>query len=155
MIRAPTIEQAVIRLPWGLLEVFPTDSHHPCRQNGTADRFCAWAGRSGRRYIFSVLTLDAAASETAVRLPSKAIVLLVRRPAAGRRRVLWAERIETEGEMAAVVEAATEQAGAAENEIHLHVGTVEEQARRAAFADLAFPAPGAVGVPIGLLRLAG
>lgn len=141
MIRAPGTEQVVIRPSWAFRDA--PQRGLPSLLEGlsgtaVADRFCAWAGRSGRRYIFSVFALDAQADAASVPLARNAIALMVRRPAQGSRRVVWAERIETEETVAAVRRAAA-QAGPEGREIHLHFLSVEPGERRAAFADLALP----------------
>lgn len=160
MIRAPDLDQAVMQLPRAMLGALsvPDSPDRPVRGlsgRGAADRFCAWAGRSGRRYIFSVFTLGPDLGSTAVPLAPKAIALIVRRPAAGPRRVLWAERTETEDGTAAVMRAAAEQGGPEATEIHLHLLAIETEARRAAFADLAFPRLHSAEPRRDLLRLAG
>lgn len=160
MIRAPTTEQAVTTLPWRVHDASPCGGRSSplagLSGSAVADRFCAWVGRSGRRYIFSVFGLGPQATATSLPFARNAIALMVRRPAVGARRVLWAERIETEGTVAAVRRAAASaQAGPEASEIHLHFLSVEIGERQAAFADLAFPRldPGeSCGV---LLRLAG
>lgn len=148
MIRASNLEQTVVMPPWALLNASrhaasPDQRVRGLSGGGAADRFCAWAGRSGRRYIFSVFALGS----DAIPLAPKAIALLVRRPATGPRRVMWAERLETEDRAAAVMRAAAGQAGPEASEIHLHVLSVELEARRAAFADLAFPCLNSAGQP--------
>ncbi len=161
MIRASDFEQAVIMPPWALLDASrraesPDPPIRDLSGSGAADRFCAWAGRSGRRYIFSVFALGPIPlAPRTFALAPKAIALMVRRPATGPRRVVWAERLETEDAAAAVMRAAAGQAGPEASEIHLHVLSVEPEARRAAFADLAFPRLGSTERPESLLRLAG
>lgn len=143
MIRALTGDQAVTP-PWMLRDVTGREGRvHPLAGlsgSAVADRFCAWAGRSGRRYIFSVFAIDRQVEAAALPLARHAIALMVRRPAAGSRRVLWAERIETEEAVAVVRRAAmAAQAGQESSEIHLHFLSVEAGERQAAFTDLAFP----------------
>lgn len=159
MIRAPGNEQVVIRPAWAFRDApewgLPS-SLEGLSGTAVADRFCAWAGRSGRRYIFSVFALDAQADAASVPLARAAIALMVRRPAQGSRRVVWAERIETEETVAAVRRAAAAaQAGPEGHEMHLHFLSVEPGERRAAFADLALPRLEPAEPRGVLLRLAG
>ncbi len=104
---------------------------------GAADRFCAWAGRSGRRIVFSVVGLDPEA--LAVDLPLGSIVLAVRRGRPGGRKVLWAENLSDDAVRAAVRSAAAVLAAEGECELHLHAAAIDAAARRAIIADLAFP----------------
>ena len=157
MIRVPNLEQPALATPWpmlaaGLCPGTPDRSLREPSGRGPADRFCAWAGRSGRRYVFSVFALGSDAA--AVPLVPKTIALMVRPPVAGPRRVLWAERIETEDDVAAIMRAAARQADRETAEIHLHALSIETEARRAAFVDLAFPAADLAEQPSGF-RLAG
>lgn len=160
MIRAPSLEPAIDMPPWAVLDTVrraasPDDPLRTLSAGSAADRFCAWAGRSGRRYIFSVFALGPSARAVTLPLAPQSIALMVRRPATGPRRVLWAERMETKDGVAAVMQAAARHAGPEPSEIHLHVVAIEAEARQAAFADLAFPLLVPVEPESGLLRLAG
>lgn len=110
------------------------------RGGGGADRFCAWAGRSGRRVIFSVMKLDPGRCADALPADARLIALAVRRDLSqgARRRVLWATALDGHGDDAAVRSAVEGLASGGDAEIHLH-WLLEEEGSETLLADLGFP----------------
>jgi hypothetical protein len=102
--------------------------------SSAADRFRAWTGRSGRRYVFSVYRIEAGLD----RIPTEAaaVVIAVERVGGGARRLLWADhtggcaKTFMRGER---VTALLRQAGF---EIHLHLLAADEAERRSIVSDL-------------------
>ncbi len=94
------------------------------------ERFCAWRGRSGRRYVASIYGFDDCPDYEHV------VALAVRRDADGRRAVLAAIDLGAFPIMAMGGEAMTAARAAGANEAHLHLLAETGAARAAAIADL-------------------
>ncbi|WP_297296951.1 hypothetical protein [uncultured Methylovirgula sp.] len=101
-----------------------------------AERFHAWLGRSGRRYICSVFPVDRRDSEGGLPDFAEAIVIAVKADAAGQRRVVGFCQCEHgAGPVArhAFVSAAI---AAGAQQWHVHLLTADPQKRRAAIEDI-------------------
>jgi hypothetical protein len=112
-----------------------------------SERFHAWRGRSGRRYICSVFPVDRRDSEAGLPDFAEAIVIAVKTDAFGQRRVVGFCQCEHgAGPVArhAFVSAAI---AAGAQQWHIHLLTADPQKRRAAIEDieaLCQPAGGAL-----------
>jgi hypothetical protein len=102
-----------------------------------AERFHAWRGRSGRRYICSVFPVDVRDGEAGLPDFAEAVVIAVKMDAAGQRRVVGFCQCEYgAGPVArhAFVSAAV---AVGAQQWHVHLLTADPQKRRAAIEDIA------------------
>lgn len=117
-----------------------TGRAHPLeglRGSGLADRFCAWAGRSGARSIFSVIALDGMVRLEDLPLGACMIVLGVRRQA-GQRRVLWSAAVPAGGPTATLRLEVAALMAMGDGELHLHLLAAHPAERNAIVTDLGF-----------------
>lgn len=100
------------------------------------ERFHAWRGRSGRRYICSVFPVDQRAADAGLPEFAEAIVIAVGEDIGGERRVVaflqceyGANALARQAFVAAAVKAGAQQ-------WHVHLLTADPQKRRAAIEDI-------------------
>ena len=101
--------------------------------SGLADRFRAWQGRSGRRYVFSVFRMGCGLDE--LPLEAGAVVVAAVRQADGTRRKLWVAEIGRDlDELGAA--RLDRLAARPDCELHLHLLASTPAERRAVADDL-------------------
>lgn len=105
--------------------------------SSVADRFRAWTGRSGRRYVFSVFPVGASGDLDRLPLADDAVAMGVQRSDGGTRTVLWVAGVG--GCPASFLDSNRVRALRALErcELHFHLLAADRDERQAVIADLA------------------
>jgi hypothetical protein len=101
-----------------------------------AERFHAWRGRSGRRYICSVFPVDRRAGDAGLPGFAAAVVIAVRTDAAGNYHVVGFCQCEHGANSVARHAFVTAAVAAGAQQWHVHLLTADPQKRRAAIEDI-------------------